>query len=156
MEPHVVSQMGAMLQSEVERQLLADLDHYRPGSSANGCRIDWSNPCQEGHCTKACGGVLESMSDVLVRDVKGSLVAEGWVDFVHGGSDLPLHVFWLFLDLVEGASTVRVKDDVAIPVHVWDRLNVSSRDACATKERYDSNWINDPKVQTWQRERGLM
>jgi hypothetical protein len=155
MEAHVVKQMGTVLRSEVERQLLVDLDYYRPGSSASGCIIDWSNPCQEGHCTDVLGGVLEEMSDVSVRDPKGNVVATGWIDFVHGGSTLPLHVFWLFLDLVEGERTTRIKDDVGIPEHIWSRLGTLSKDATAVEGRYDSRWGDDPKVQAWRRERGL-
>lgn len=155
MESQVVVQMGRSLRLEVERQLLADLDHYRPGSSTSGCSIDWSDPCQEGHSTDALGGVLEEMSDVLVRDRDGNLVAEGWLDFVHGGAALPLHVFWLFLDLVEAQGSIRVKDDVAIPEHVWSRLSDASKDACASDGRYDARWAQDPKVQAWSRARGL-
>jgi hypothetical protein len=154
-EAQVVSQMGHNLRLEVERQLLFDLDHYRPGSSSSGCTIDWLNPCQEGHCTQVLGGVLEEMSDVSVRDQKGSLVADGWIDFVHGGGALPLHVFWLFLDLVGDEGPTRVKDDVVIPEHVWVRMSDSSRDACAVQEGYDSRWAKDPKVRDWRRVRGL-
>ena len=116
--PHVVSQMGLALQREVERQLLLDLEYYHAGASRGVLTVDWSNPCQEGHCTEALGGILEEMSDVAVRDRDGKLVAEGWIDFVHGGGDLPLHVFWLFLDLIDDERLTRVKNDVAIPEHV--------------------------------------
>lgn len=153
-EPHVLGQMGAGLRAEVERQLLADLEHYRAGSATSGCTIDWSHPCQEGHCTDVLGGVLEEMSSVFVLDREGILVAEGWVDFVHGGATLPLHVFWLFLDLVEEAGRIRVKDDLAIPEHVWARLDDASKDACAVEGIYDSRWSKDPKVEAWRRDRG--
>src|ERR1019366_2858961 len=115
--PHIVAQMGDRLRREVERQLLLDLEHYRSGSADEKLTIDWANPSQEGHCTDFLGGSLESMSDVVVRRSDGKTVADGWIDFVHGGGDhLPLFVFWLFLDLVddEGRS-VDVKQDNTIP-----------------------------------------
>jgi len=93
--PQIVAEMGDRLRREVERQLLLDLEHYRPGSPGEKLTIDWSNP---GHCTDFLGGSLESMSDVVVRCSDGKVVADGWIDFVHGGGDgLPLFVFWLFL-----------------------------------------------------------
>jgi hypothetical protein len=42
--PHVATQMGDTLRQEVERQLLINLDHYRPGSSTGDLTIDWSDP----------------------------------------------------------------------------------------------------------------
>jgi hypothetical protein len=154
--PQIVAEMGDQLRLEVERQLLLDLEHYRPGSSDEKLTIDWSNPCQEGHCTDFLGGSLESMSDVVVRRSDGKAVANGWIDFVHGGGDhLPLFVFWLFLDLVddEGRS-VDVKEDNMIPPHIWSKLPLSSRDACSVEDRYDARWKNDPSVKAWQRDAG--
>jgi hypothetical protein len=147
--------MGDRLRREVEDQLLRDLDHYRPGSSDEKLTIDWSNPCQEGHCTDVMGGTLESMSDVFVRRSDGKAVADGWVDFVHGGGDLPLFVFWLFLDLIDDeGKSVDVKKDAAIPSHVWNKLPPSSRDACCVTDRYDAQWKNDPNVRAWRRSAG--
>ncbi|HEV8143016.1 MAG TPA: hypothetical protein VGQ77_09160 [Methylomirabilota bacterium] len=153
--PYPADRMGARLRLEVERQLLLDLEHYRRGSSTEKLTIDWSNPCQEGHCTDVMGGSLESMSDVVVCRSDGSPVAEGWIDFVHGGGDLPLFVFWLFLDLIddEGRS-VDVKEDGAIPPHIWSRLPQSSKNACRVTDRYDANWKDDPSVKAWRREAG--
>jgi hypothetical protein len=48
-----------------------------------------------------------------------------------------------------------VKDDVAIPLHVWSRLSDASKDALAWDGSYDARWSKDPKVLTWRRERGL-
>ena len=141
------SEMGDRLRLEVERQLLFDLEHYRRRHSNEALAIDWSNPCQEGHCTEVLGGRLESMSDVLVRSPDGTVVADGWIDFVHGGDDLPLFVFWLFLDLIDQTErSVDVKNDPAIPSHVWDQLPMASKRACAITDRYDSHWKDDPNV----------
>jgi len=145
--------MGDGLRTEVESQLIQDLEHYRPGSLSNEIRIDWSDPCQEGHCTEALGGTLEEMSNVLVREKDGSVIAKGWIDFVHGGDDFPLFVFWLFLDLIDRGGARRVKDDLGIPQHVWERLPPRSKDACAVTDRYDSRWKADPKVVAWKRGR---
>ena len=152
---HPASAMGERLRWEVERQLLEDLEHYRRGRSNEELTIDWSNPCQEGHCTEILGGSLESMSEVLVRRSDRTVVAEGWFDFVHGGGDLPLFVFWLFLAVVDDTGrSVDVKEDPAIPLHVWNRLSAVSRRACATRDRYDARWKDDPNVQKWSREAG--
>jgi hypothetical protein len=151
--PHVVAQMGSALRGEVERQLLTDLGHYRPGST-NGLTIDWSDPCQEGHCTDVLDGTLEEMSDVAVRDSAGNMIAEGWVDFVHGGGILPLHVFWLFLDIFDRGEMRKVKDDVGIPAHVWAVMSEASKDAAAVVGRYDARWKDDPKVVAWRRRAG--
>ena len=148
--PHIVARMGDTLRKEVERQLLVDLGHYR-GLASDGLSIDWSNPCQEGHCTEALGGMLEEMSDIAVRDRNGDIVAEGWLDFVHGGGDLPLHVFWLFLDLVDNGVTKPVKKDLTIPLHVWNSLSDASKYALTVERGYDSRWHADPKVAALKR-----
>ena len=150
--PYPVNQMGDRLMREVERQLLIDLEHYRPGSLNEKLTIDWSNPCQEGHCTEFLGGSLESMDGVVVLRSDGKMVADGWIDFVHGGGDLPLFVFWLFLNLIddEGRS-VEVKKDTVIPLHIWNKLPLSSKNACTITDRYDASWKNDPSVKDWKR-----
>ena len=81
---HPASEMGDELRREVERQLLEDLAHYRAGEPGERLAVDWSDPVQEGHRTEALGGTLESMSQILVRRADGTLVAEGWLDFVRG------------------------------------------------------------------------
>jgi hypothetical protein len=148
------SKMGNRLRREVERQLLLDLEHYRGGPANDTLTIDWSNSCQEGHCTEALGGYLESMSGVRVHRSDGRGIADGWIDFIHGGDDFPLFVFWLFLHLIddEGRS-VAVKEDVAIPPYLWDRLPPASKKACTITDRYDARWKNDPNVKAWSRSR---
>jgi hypothetical protein len=147
--------MGDRLRREVERQLLIDLAHYRRGRSREELTIDWSNPCQEGHCTEVLDGRLESMSDVLVRRADTTVIADGWLDFVHGGGDLPLFVFWLFLDLIDdNGKSVDVKQNSAIPLHVWQTLPSDSKAACAVGDRYDARWKDDPNVKAWSRGAG--
>jgi hypothetical protein len=145
--PYPASEMGDRLRCEVERQLLLDLEHYRRCSLNEQLTIDWSNPCQEGHCTDIQGGRLESMSDVTVRRADGTVIADGWIDFVHGGGDLPLFVFWLFLDLVDAhGRLLHVKKDAALPLHVWHKLSPVSKNACAVRDCYDARWKDDPIV----------
>jgi len=129
--------MGDPLRAEVTAQLSADLEYYRPGSVIQNLQIDWSNVCQEGHCTEFLGGRLEEMSDVRVTTASGDLVAEGWIDFVQGGAKLPLFVFWLFLDIVTNDGHSRIKDGVHIPDHIWDRLPTETKQACSVETGYD-------------------
>ena len=113
----LASRMGAVLRLEVERQLLADLANYQ-AEETEALSIDWSNPCEEGHCTRFLDGILESMSDVVVIDSHGRMIAEGWFDFVHGGNELPLHIFWIYLNLIENGESKEVELDSDIPLHV--------------------------------------
>ncbi len=107
------SAMGPQLRAYVEHQLLTDLQFY--GVPTVGLSFDWSNPCQEGHVTRYLDGMLEEMSDVGVNRSDGTPVAEGWLDFIHGGGDAPLFVFWLFLRLREGDAWRKVKGQATIP-----------------------------------------
>jgi hypothetical protein len=92
---------------------------------------------------------------VFVRRSDGKAVADGWIDFVHGGGDLPLFVFWLFLDLIDDEErSVDVKEDAAIPPHIWSKLPPSSRDACCVTDRYDAHWKDDLSVKIWRRDAG--
>ena len=77
------------------------------------------------------------------------------MDFVHGGDHFPLFVFWLFLSVVVDGELTRVKEEVAIPDHVWERLPKPSKDACFTEGRYDARWSRDPKVREAKRRRAL-
>src|SRR5262249_41047189 len=98
--------MGPLLLAEVERQLLADLAHY--GVLSSDLTIDWSDACQEGHCTRFLDGNLEELSDIAVVTSDGETVAAGWLDFVHGGESFPLFVFWLFLDVLVNGEWKKV------------------------------------------------
>jgi hypothetical protein len=68
---------------------------------------------------------------------------------------LPLRVFWLFLDIVDGGCTTKVKSDNGIPLHVWDALSDASKEAAAVGGRYDARWKDDPRVTAWRRSREL-
>lgn len=140
--------MGSLLQKEVETQLLNDLLSY--GIDPNGLSIDWSDACQEGHCTQAMDGNLEELSSVAVVDSKGTVVAEGWMDFIHGGGDNPLFVFWLFLHDLRNGERQKVKTSPNIPIHIWSRLPESTKHLLATSVKYDSKWKRDPLVKSWR------
>jgi hypothetical protein len=146
----LTARMGPRLQAVVERQLLDDLAHY--GVSRAGLSIDWSRTCGEGHCTRHLDGNLEELSGVRAFAPGDELVAEGWMDFVHGGDHFPLFVFWLFLSVAVNGEMARVKGDVAIPAHLWERLPKPSKDACFTEGRYDARWARDPKVREAKRQ----
>jgi len=150
---HPASLMGDDLRREVEQQLLDDLAHYLDGADRDELELDWSGACQEGHRTAALGGELEEMSGVGVRARSGRLVAEGWIDFIHGGANLPLIAFWLFLDLVVDGAVVNVKKQAEIPEHVWEKLTDESKLACTRTGAYDSRWHEDPRVVAWKRTR---
>jgi hypothetical protein len=145
---HPASLMSDALRRHVERELLRDLAHYRPAQLGGGLTVDWSNPCQEGHCVKSLGGLLESMSDVAVRDQNGNVIADGWVDFVRAGSNPPF-VFWLFLHVVDENGARSVKETNEIPAHVWLRLPNEVKDECVAGD--DPSWRGDPQVVAWLR-----
>ena len=151
--------MGLLLQKEVESQLLDDLLPY--GIDSSGLVIDWSNACQEGHCTQALDGNLEELSSVAVITVEGKVVAEGWMDFIHGGGENPLFVFWLFLNVLRQGKRQMVKVEPHIPAHIWMRLPESENMEPAIRLRYClhlyMNTINtaatrkSPKKASWER-----
>ena len=141
------ARMGPALRAEVETQLLEDLRYY--GVDCSSLAIDWSNSCQEGHCTQHLDGNLEELSGVAAVNERGEFMAEGWLDFVHGGPNEPLHVFWLFLSVKREDGWGEVKADSALPPHVWSRLTPSSRWLCAKPDGYDQRWATDPLVRAW-------
>ncbi len=145
------AQMGPSLLAEVERQLLTDLAHY--GVEISGTSFDWSDSCQEGHCTSAMDGNLEELSNVSVLGSGAEPIAEGWIDFIHGGGNNPLFVFWLHLSLQHAGKWTKVKTNTSIPQHVWEKLPEPTKQACASGTAYDSRWSIDPRVQEWQRTR---
>ena len=141
--------MGPHLKAEVERQLIEDIMHY--GILDTRLRIDWSGACPEGHRTSYLDGDLEAVSNVSVLNGNNEIVAEGWLDFVHGGGDNQLFVFWLFLDIRRGGKWEEVKSEPVIPQHIWERLSDNTKDACMSEGKYDSNWCNDPLVISWKK-----
>lgn len=108
---------------------------------------------QEEYCTHYLYGELEEMSSVAVCIPDGHAVAEGWLDFAHGGDQNPLYVFWPFLDVREGDEWRSVKEDAVIPQHIWNRLPDGSKDVSSVEGMYDARWKDDPKVVAWRRER---
>lgn len=146
--PHEVERLGPEVQSWVEQQLLNDLRHY--GVQGDDLRFDWSQVVQEGHWTEFRGRMLESLSDVAVRSSDGSLVAEGWMDFVRASKapESELKLFWLFLSVAVDGNLKKVKEDVLLPVHLWESMTTAEKQYVASTE---SKWLDqDPKVQAWR------
>jgi hypothetical protein len=141
--------MGPLLRKEVESQLLKDLAPY--GIDPKGLVIDWSCCCIEGHCTQVLDGELENFSGVTVVNSDGQAVAEGWMQFIHGGGDNPLFVFWMYLTVVRNGEQVEVKDDPNIPGHIWAKLPEKMKRLCTKTNEYDGSWGNDPLVLAWKR-----
>lgn len=133
------AQPGPALLQRIERQLLADLSCY--GIHGGDLHIDWSESLGEGHCTTCMDGTFEGLSNVMVRGPRGLVVAEGWVDFVHGGGENPLFAFWLFLSSAEAGQ---LKDKPTIPGHVWEQLPPSSKALCTVEGAFDARWCRDP------------
>ena len=136
------------LQPVVEGQLLDDLRRY--GVATEDLWLDWSDCCQEGHCTNALGEFLEDQSNVVARNQADEVVADGWMDFVHGGGANPLFVFWDFLTLHRAGVPVKVKEQTGIPEHIWEALPETTRNLCARADGYDSRWKNDPFAIAWR------
>ncbi len=151
--PQEVERLGPAVQSWVEQQLLNDLRHY--GVQGDDLCFDWTQVVQEGHWTDFRGRMLESLSDVAVRGSDGSLVAEGWMDFVIA-SEAPESepkLFWLFLSLAVDGNLKKVKEDALLPVHLWESMTAAEKQYVAATE---SKWLDrDPKVEAWRRRQQL-
>ncbi len=95
-DPGYPDYMGPRLRAEVERQLFKDFQRYSDELS-DDLAINWSDICPEGHVTEYLDGWLENWSDVWIVTAQGERIAWGWIDFIHGGGDNPLFVFWYYL-----------------------------------------------------------
>src|SRR5262245_31928385 len=120
--------MGPMLRAEVERQLLEDLLHYQVG--VVNPIFDWSEICIEGHATRYLDGEMENWSGITVLDSVGQTIADGWMEFIHGGGDNPLFVFWEFLTIYENGKQREAKRQPGIPRHIWEELPETSKQLC--------------------------
>ena len=142
--------MGPRLRAEAERQLLHDFHRYYHGNMDN-LAIDWSDTCPEGHTTEYLDGRLEDWSGVRVVNARDEIIASGWIEFIHGGGDNPLFVFWNYLDF--GENTEDVVKAQGIPQHIWDALPETTKDLCLKSDTYDANWCNDPLVLQWRNQK---
>lgn len=144
--PWEIERLGPELKAWLERSLLVDLWQYRV--EVEDTRFDWTYVTQEGHACDCRGRMLESLSDIAVRDSEGNLVASGWMDFVNGSSEQDAEpiVFWLFLTIHERDKTKEMKSDAYLPLHVWNRLSDSQKNYVSST---DSKWLRDPKVKEW-------
>jgi hypothetical protein len=150
-DPGYTRHMGPRLRAEVERQLFKDFQRYAYEQS-DDLAIDWSDTCPEGHATAYLDGWLENWSDVWVVNAQRERIAWGWIDFIHGGGENPLFVFWQFLQFGDNTEDV-VRAHGGIPQHIWESLPESSKDLCLKSETYDAAWANDPLVLQWRDQR---
>jgi hypothetical protein len=151
--PHEVQRLGPPVQSWVEQQLISDLRRY--GVQRDDLRIDWSQVVQEGHWMDFRGRMLESLSDVIVRDFDGNIVAEGWMDFVNTSeaNDSEPKLFWLFLSVAADGKLRKAKEDAFLPVHLWESMTEAEKQYVAAT---DSKWLDrDPKVHAWRQRQQL-
>lgn len=133
----------------MESQLREDLAYY--GIEKTDICFDYSDACIEGHATRLKAGMLHNLSGVAVRDSTGTIVAYGWIDFIHGGGTNPLFVFWDQLTVVDPNGKKRVvKPDPGIPSHLWEVLPIETKMLCANSSGYDSTWASDPLVIAWK------
>ena len=62
-------------------------------------------------------------------------------------------LFWLFLSVVVDGNLKKVKEDVVLPVHLWESMTAAEKQYVAATE---SKWLDrDPKVQAWRRRQHL-
>jgi hypothetical protein len=145
--------MGPMLQAEIEHQLLEDLLHYNVNTE--NVFFDWSDTSIEGHRTSYLDGEIENWSGISVIDSSGQVIAEGWMEFIHGGGDNPLFVFWDYLIIYENGVKRDAKTKSGIPRHIWEKIPDTSKQLCAKAGSYDSNWSDDPLVKQWARNHAI-
>lgn len=110
--------MGPKLKSEVEYQLLNDLKFYQ--INEDDLKFDWSESCIEGHNPNILDGTVENFSGISVFDCSDSLIAEGWMEFIHE-SDLFI-VYWEFVTTWDGNKKLKEKKAVGLPNHIWKKL----------------------------------
>ena len=119
--------MGPKLRAFVERKLVEDLNYYTPSNikyMRDDVVFDWSESCIEGHRTGYLDGEVENFSGISLLDLAGSLIAEGWMEFIETQNDLK--VFWSYLDGGE-AHSISAKRENKIPTHVWETLREDDR-----------------------------
>ncbi|RZK03032.1 MAG: hypothetical protein EOO46_18160 [Flavobacterium sp.] len=112
------SSMGPKLRSLVEQQLADDLINY--GINLNEVKFDWSESCIEGHDTRFLDGSLENFSGIAVFDVNDSLIADGWMQFIHE-QDFFLS-YWEYVVTFNRDEKISEKRDKGIPDHIWTKI----------------------------------
>lgn len=137
------SSMGPNLRIFVERQLADDLRNY--GISLNQVKFDWSDSCIEGHDTYFLDGSLENFSGIAVFDVDDTLIAEGWMEFIHE-QDFFL-AYWEYVSTFNGNKKVSEKTDKGIPAHIWTKIPDGIKPVLVNQEMKGTPW-NDRHERT--------
>ena len=110
--------MGPELRALVEKQLLADLKHYK--IELPNLKFDWSNSLVEGHSANYLDGMVENYSGILVLNENNQIVADGWMDFImEPGFFL---AYWAHITTREGKKKLAEKQMPGIPKHVWKQI----------------------------------
>lgn len=112
------SLMSPELRKLVEKQLLAELPHYKLNKA--NLAFDWSGSVNESHQMQHPLGIIASFSGILVLDEKSQIVADGWLEFIlEPGFFL---AYWDYLTTREGKKKLSEKQMPGIPKHVWKQL----------------------------------
>ena len=112
------SLMSPELRELVEKQLLAELPHYK--LEKHKLKFDWSGSANEGHQMQHPAGIIASFSGILVLDENNTLVVDGWMDFILE-PDFFL-AYWDHITTREGKKKLAEKQMPGIPKHVWKQI----------------------------------
>ncbi len=110
--------MSAELRELVEKQLLAELPHYK--IEKQNLKFDWSNSTNEGHQMQHPLGIIASFSGILVLDENNAIVADGWLEFILDGEFFL--AYWDHITTRDGKKKLSEKQMPGIPKHVWKQI----------------------------------
>ena len=110
--------MSPELRELVEKQLLAELPHYKRDQAK--LTFDWSGSMNEGHQIQHPLGIIASFSGILVLDENKQIVADGWMEFILE-EDFFL-AYWDHITIREGKKKLAEKQMPGIPKHVWKQI----------------------------------
>ncbi len=111
------SSMGLMLKELVEKHLTTDLKHY--GIKNLQLKFDWSESCIEGSCTNFLDGSIDRFSGIYVFDDTDSLIADGWMEFIHEGDSFL--VYWDTVTIYRNGEIISEKK-FGLPEHIWTQI----------------------------------
>lgn len=130
------SSMGPELRTLVEHHLINDLAYY--GVNLREAKFDWSQSCIEGHHTRFLDGSLENFSGIAVFDDTDTLVAEGWVEFIHEFEFFLC--YWEFVTTLNADKKISEKREPGIPDHIWIKIPDSIKPALKDQKMKESPW----------------
>ena len=110
--------MSPELRQLVEKQLLAELPHYK--LEKQNLKFDWSNSTNESHQMQHPAGIIASFAGILILDENNQMVADGWMEFMLE-PDFFL-AYWDHITTREGKKKLAEKQIPGIPKHVWKQI----------------------------------